>query len=134
MTAMGLSLQTRSEHNESAIHPKLSVKADVADRQGWATAAAIDLLARASRCPVAASQARRWLRCPDLRRAIKSPKGSRSVIALAVLLPSIAAIIGAGAYGLWTGKFDPLLAVLAVVAAPLGGSFCIIFRVPNLMT
>src|SRR6516164_11108297 len=27
--------KTRSEHNESAIHPKLSVKAEVADWQGW---------------------------------------------------------------------------------------------------
>ena len=28
--------KTPSEHNESAIPPKLSAKADVADRQGWA--------------------------------------------------------------------------------------------------
>jgi hypothetical protein len=29
--------KARIEHNESAIPPKLSVKADIADRQGWAT-------------------------------------------------------------------------------------------------
>ena len=30
------SRQTPSEHNESAMTPKLAVKADVGDRQGWA--------------------------------------------------------------------------------------------------
>jgi len=28
--------KTRSEHNESGLPPKLTVKADVTNRQGWA--------------------------------------------------------------------------------------------------
>ena len=32
-----ISAKPPSEHKESAIHPKLTVRTDVANRQGWAT-------------------------------------------------------------------------------------------------
>jgi hypothetical protein len=36
MSRLGQLYKTPSEHNESAMSPKLAVKADVGDRQGWA--------------------------------------------------------------------------------------------------